>query len=79
MGRGRHANPAAGAFGGAPYGAAILVRGVPKWGGAAMRTLPLGPSVEFHKVLSRVAHGGTPSFQRTSWSELHLVWLVWLV
>ena len=46
MARGRHANSATGAFGGAPYGATILVRGVPKWGGAPMRTLPLGPSVE---------------------------------
>ena len=26
-----HANAATGAFGGAPYGATILVRGVPKW------------------------------------------------
>ena len=41
-----HANAATGAFGGAPYGATILVRGAPKWGGAAMRTLPLEPSVE---------------------------------
>ena len=46
MARGRHANPAIGAFGGAPYGATILVRGVPKWPEAAMRTLPLAPSVE---------------------------------
>eukprot|EP00959_Pyramimonas_sp_CCMP1952_P141194 2955093-Pyramimonas_sp.AAC.1 len=42
MARGRHANAAAGTFGGAPYGATILVRGVPKWPEAAMRTLPLG-------------------------------------
>ena len=46
MGRSPHANPATGAFGGAPYGATNRVRGAPKWGGAAMRTLPLGPSVE---------------------------------
>ena len=42
---GRHANAATGAFGGDPYGATILVRGVPKWPEAAMRTLPLAPSV----------------------------------
>ena len=35
-----------GAFGGAPYGATNLVRGVPKWTGGRMRTLPLGSSVE---------------------------------
>ena len=46
MGRGRHADPATGAFGGAPYWATNRVRGAPKWGGAAMRALPLGPSVE---------------------------------
>ena len=46
MGRGRHANPATGAFGGAPYGATILVRGVPKWCGPRMRALLLKPSVE---------------------------------
>eukprot|EP00959_Pyramimonas_sp_CCMP1952_P390908 8191893-Pyramimonas_sp.AAC.1 len=28
---GRHANPASGSFGGAPYGATKRVRGVPKW------------------------------------------------
>eukprot|EP00959_Pyramimonas_sp_CCMP1952_P464123 9486075-Pyramimonas_sp.AAC.1 len=28
---------------GAPHGATKRVRGVPKWGGAAMRTAPLGP------------------------------------
>ena len=73
MGRGRHANPATGAFGGAPCGATILVRGVPKWGGAAMRTLPLRPSVEFplgHKrvrdvpknVVGKHAGPGTGAF-----------------
>ena len=31
MGRSPHANPAIGAFGGAPYGATKRVRGVPKW------------------------------------------------
>ena len=46
MGRWRHANFPTGAFGGAPYGATKRVRGVPKWGEAAMRTLPLGLSVE---------------------------------
>ena len=34
------------AFGGGPHGATTLARGAPKWGAAAMRTLPLGPSVE---------------------------------
>eukprot|EP00959_Pyramimonas_sp_CCMP1952_P304122 6365143-Pyramimonas_sp.AAC.1 len=43
---GHRANPASGAFGGALPGAPKHVRGVPEWGGAAMRTLPLGPSVE---------------------------------
>eukprot|EP00959_Pyramimonas_sp_CCMP1952_P370698 7763851-Pyramimonas_sp.AAC.1 len=33
MGRGRHANAATGAVGGAPYGATNRVRGAPKWGG----------------------------------------------
>eukprot|EP00959_Pyramimonas_sp_CCMP1952_P350599 7345663-Pyramimonas_sp.AAC.1 len=37
MGRRRHA-----------YGATERVRGVPTWGGAAMRSVLLGPSVEFH-------------------------------
>eukprot|EP00959_Pyramimonas_sp_CCMP1952_P144260 3020117-Pyramimonas_sp.AAC.1 len=46
MARGRRANPAIGAFGGAPYGATIFMRGVPKWPEAAMRTLPLALSVE---------------------------------
>ena len=46
MGRRRHANPVSKAFGGAPYEATKRVRGVPKLGGAAMRTLPLAPSVE---------------------------------
>ena len=41
-----HAGMATGAFGGAAYGAAILGRGVPNLGGGAMRTPPLGPSVE---------------------------------
>ena len=34
MGRGRHADPAIGAFGGAHYGATRRVRGVPNWGRA---------------------------------------------
>ena len=46
MGAVTNVNPATGAFGGAPHGATILMRGAPEWGGAAMRTLPLGPSVE---------------------------------
>ena len=41
-----HAGTPTGAFGEAPDGATVLVRGVPTGGGAAMRTLPLGPSVE---------------------------------
>eukprot|EP00959_Pyramimonas_sp_CCMP1952_P432671 9061005-Pyramimonas_sp.AAC.1 len=47
MARGRHAIPAAGAFGGVPYGATILVRGVPKW--------PRGRSR--HSALQRPAAG----------------------
>ena len=43
---GTHVSAATGAFGGAPHGATNRVRGVPKWGGAAMRPVPLGPSVE---------------------------------
>ena len=47
---GTHVSAATGAFGGAPYGATKRVSGVPEWrrngGEAAMRTLPLGPSVE---------------------------------
>eukprot|EP00959_Pyramimonas_sp_CCMP1952_P223416 4670846-Pyramimonas_sp.AAC.1 len=34
-----------GAFGGAPYAATISARGVPKLHEAAMRTVPLAPSV----------------------------------
>eukprot|EP00959_Pyramimonas_sp_CCMP1952_P041396 865709-Pyramimonas_sp.AAC.1 len=30
-----------------PHGATIRVKGVPKWPEAAMRTLPLGPPIEF--------------------------------
>eukprot|EP00959_Pyramimonas_sp_CCMP1952_P258634 5406526-Pyramimonas_sp.AAC.1 len=30
----------------APYGATKRVRGVPKWRGGGMRTMPLRPSVE---------------------------------
>eukprot|EP00959_Pyramimonas_sp_CCMP1952_P338446 7087839-Pyramimonas_sp.AAC.1 len=33
-------------FDGLPYGATNRVRGVPKWTGNRMRTLPVGPSVE---------------------------------
>ena len=46
MGRWRHADALAGAFGGVFYGATKRVRGAPKWGWNRMRTLPLGPSVE---------------------------------
>ena len=46
MGWGRHANAAIWALDGAPSGATKRVRGVPKWGGAAMRTLQMGPSLE---------------------------------
>eukprot|EP00959_Pyramimonas_sp_CCMP1952_P132116 2762537-Pyramimonas_sp.AAC.1 len=44
--RKRHADPATGAFGGTPYRATKLVEGVQSGCGCAMRTLPLGPSVE---------------------------------
>eukprot|EP00959_Pyramimonas_sp_CCMP1952_P117303 2451877-Pyramimonas_sp.AAC.1 len=44
--RRRHANTAAEAYSGVPYEATNRVRGVPRWGWAATRTLPLGPSVE---------------------------------
>eukprot|EP00959_Pyramimonas_sp_CCMP1952_P434001 9088430-Pyramimonas_sp.AAC.1 len=53
-GRRCHADAPAGAFGGTHYGATNRVRGVPKWGGEAMRTLRLGPSVE-HPMGSRTA------------------------
>ena len=43
MGRRCHANVPTWAFGGDPYGAAKRVTGVPKCGGGAMRTFPLGP------------------------------------
>ena len=46
MGWGTHANPAAGAFDGAPDGATKRVRGVPTWTEGRMRTLPQEPSVE---------------------------------
>eukprot|EP00959_Pyramimonas_sp_CCMP1952_P473732 9502227-Pyramimonas_sp.AAC.2 len=46
MGGRTHAGPAVGAVAGAPYGATILVRDVPKWAGGRMRTLPRWPSVE---------------------------------
>eukprot|EP00959_Pyramimonas_sp_CCMP1952_P473731 9502227-Pyramimonas_sp.AAC.1 len=42
MGSGTHAGPAAGA----PYGAAILARGVPKLAGGARADLARWPSVE---------------------------------
>eukprot|EP00959_Pyramimonas_sp_CCMP1952_P320753 6712143-Pyramimonas_sp.AAC.1 len=60
MNRGRHANPASGAFGGAPHGATTLVRGGPKWLEAATRTLPLGLSVEL-PLGSRNAVLGLPN------------------
>eukprot|EP00959_Pyramimonas_sp_CCMP1952_P295997 6191774-Pyramimonas_sp.AAC.1 len=46
LARGRQANPATAAFGGASFGATILVRGVPNWLEAAMQSLPLGSSVD---------------------------------
>eukprot|EP00959_Pyramimonas_sp_CCMP1952_P383484 8035755-Pyramimonas_sp.AAC.1 len=46
MARGRHLDPATGAFGGAPFGAAERVRGAPRWPEAATWTLQLEPSVE---------------------------------
>eukprot|EP00959_Pyramimonas_sp_CCMP1952_P246771 5157726-Pyramimonas_sp.AAC.1 len=42
MGGGAHASPAAGAFGGAPHGAAILLRGMPTWAGENMRNPAAG-------------------------------------
>ena len=42
----RHVDTAAGALGGAPYGATKRVKGVPELARARMRALPLGPSVE---------------------------------
>ena len=44
-GRRRHASAATGVFGGTPYGDTVHVKGVPGCGGAAMRALPLEPSV----------------------------------
>ena len=44
MGRGTHANRAAGAFGGAPSG--TTKRGAATWAGGRMQTLPQEPSVE---------------------------------
>eukprot|EP00959_Pyramimonas_sp_CCMP1952_P090042 1884949-Pyramimonas_sp.AAC.1 len=41
MGAELHANPAAGAFGGAPYVATNRVRGAPQWGRNCMRTVPV--------------------------------------
>ena len=46
MGRVRHADCATGTLGGAPYEATKRLRGVPKWAGGRMRTMPLGLSVE---------------------------------
>eukprot|EP00959_Pyramimonas_sp_CCMP1952_P471767 9498944-Pyramimonas_sp.AAC.1 len=51
MGRGRHANFATGAFGGAPYGGTKRVRGAPKCGGAAMRLATAQP--EAHACATR--------------------------
>ena len=46
MGPSMHAGPATGAFGGAPYEATILVRGVPQLAWGRMRPPQLGPLVE---------------------------------
>eukprot|EP00959_Pyramimonas_sp_CCMP1952_P184853 3865264-Pyramimonas_sp.AAC.1 len=46
MGLRCHADAPAGAVGGAPSEATNRVRGVPQWGGGAMRTLPQRPGVE---------------------------------
>eukprot|EP00959_Pyramimonas_sp_CCMP1952_P207104 4332398-Pyramimonas_sp.AAC.1 len=43
MGVELHADPESVAFGGAPYGATVRMRGVPTWGWNCMRALPLGP------------------------------------
>eukprot|EP00959_Pyramimonas_sp_CCMP1952_P027961 586698-Pyramimonas_sp.AAC.1 len=43
IGRRRHAGCATGTLDGAPHGATTRVKGVPKWGGGAMRAAPLGP------------------------------------
>eukprot|EP00959_Pyramimonas_sp_CCMP1952_P349773 7328751-Pyramimonas_sp.AAC.1 len=55
MGRQRHAGCASGAFGGAPYGATKHVRGLPKWGGGAMRAVPLWSSLWGHEVCAGCA------------------------
>ena len=78
MGRGRNANPATEAFGGAPYGATNRVKGAPKWGGAAMRALPLWPSVELPmgpRTVSGVRQNGAgpqcePCHWDLRWSSL---------
>ena len=62
-----HATPAIGAFGGAPYGATILVRGVQKWTRSRMRTRPLGPSVELPMGPRSVVLGGGDACERGHW------------
>eukprot|EP00959_Pyramimonas_sp_CCMP1952_P165873 3466877-Pyramimonas_sp.AAC.1 len=62
MARGRHANPATGAFGGAPCVATILVKGVPKWHEPAMRTPPTGPSIELTPFGATVLARGVPKW-----------------
>ena len=69
--RGRYANPTAGAFGGAPYGATILVRGVPKWPEAAMRTLPLG-AFGGAPYGATILEGGVPKWPEAAMRTLPL-------
>ena len=68
MGRRCHADPLAGAFGGAPYWATNRVSGVPKWGGGAMRTFPPGPSVELLMGPRSAVLGGVDACGRCHWS-----------
>ena len=61
MGAVTRAGPATGAFGGARYGAAKRVRGVPNWARSRVRALPVGPSVEPSR-LNAVAAAVPPRF-----------------
>eukprot|EP00959_Pyramimonas_sp_CCMP1952_P284224 5941044-Pyramimonas_sp.AAC.1 len=67
MARGRHGNHATGAFGGASDGATILVRGVPTWPEAAVRTLLVAPSVELLR-----GHDGVPTWPEAAMRTLLL-------
>eukprot|EP00959_Pyramimonas_sp_CCMP1952_P053120 1111316-Pyramimonas_sp.AAC.1 len=63
------------ASGGAPYGDADAARGVPKWGGCAMRALPLEPAVELSatKSVRRVPKWGGGAMQTLGPKvELHM-------